>query len=271
MDDSTLLSIKEFSNFANIKQSTLRYYDEIGLLPAVSRGENNYRYYLPYQTITLNFINVLIDLGFPLSVIKDLNETRTPENLLKLLKQQETLLDSKLHDLQTAYSIIHTYRNNIQTGLLANENELCVHELAEIHYILGPANDFTHAKTFYKPFMDFCNLANRYRINLRFPIGGVHDNMDTFINAPGQPNRFFSMDPRGNRKIKTGNYLTGYIRGYYGQLGDLPERMASYAKEHNLIFKGPVYVVYLLDEISIRDKEQYLSQVVVAVAKKKLN
>ena len=269
MDDLTLLSIKEFSDFANINQSTLRYYDEIGLLPAVSRGENNYRYYLPYQTITLNFINVLIDLGLPLSVVKDLNETRTPGNLLNLLMQQEINLDFKLHELQTAYSIIHTYRNNIQAGLLARENEICIRELTEAHFILGPANDFTNAKTFYKPFMNFCNSANKYRINLRFPIGGLHDNMDLFMAAPSQPTRFFSMDPRGNRKLKAGKYLVGYVRGYYGQLNDIPQKMVSYAQEHNLVFKGPVYVVYLLDEISMIDKEQYLSQIAVAVVPKK--
>lgn len=266
MNDSTLLSIKEFAHLAKTKQSTLRYYDEIGLLSPVSRGGNNYRYYLPYQTIVLNFINVFIDLGFPLSVIKELKEHRDPEGLLRLLTQQEVTLDIKLRELQTAYSIIHTYRNNIQVGLLAHEDEISIHEFVDSPIILGPINDFTNAGQFYEPFMNFCNSSDKYGINLRFPIGGIHDSMDLFLDAPSQPTRFFSVDPTGNCKRKAGKYLVGYTRGYYGQFGDLPQRMVSYAKEHNLIFKSPVYVIYLLDEISIIDKDQYLSQVTVAVS-----
>jgi len=207
MDDSTLLSIKKFSDLSGIKQSTLRYYDEIGLLPAVSRGDNNYRYYLPYQIIILNFINVLIDLGFPLATIKELDNRRTPEDVLELLIDQEINLDKKLHEIQTAYSIIHTYRNNIQAGLLAHEKELCIRELPESSMVLGPVNDFSDSEQFYEPFIKFCNSANRYNINLRFPIGGLHNNMQSFLNAPGKPSRFFSMDPSGNYKRKSRKYL----------------------------------------------------------------
>ena len=56
------------------------------------------------------------------------------------------------------------------------------------------------------------------------------------------------------------------MRGYYGEFGDLAQRMAEYSKEHDLIIKGPVYTIYLLDEISIAEKTQYLSQTSVAVS-----
>jgi len=265
MDENTLLSIKKFSEFTGVKQSTLRYYDEIGLLPSSSRGDNNYRYYIPFQIIELNFINVLIDLGVPLATIKDMNIERTPEKVLELLASQEIRLDKKLHDLRTAYSIIHTYRGNIHKGLAADKIQITVEEHEEAYIILGRENAWRENEMFYTPFMDFCTSAEDYRINLRFPVGAFHHDINEFINAPGRPNMFFSSDPYGNYKRPAGEYMCAYVRGYYGEFGDLADKMTDYAKAHHLEFKGPVYTIYLLDEVSIREQHNYLSQVAVEV------
>lgn len=269
MKNSTLLSIKEFSDFTGIKQSTLRYYDEINLLPPAVRGINNYRYYTPSQIITSNFIKVFINLGVPLSVIKELNAERTPRRVLEVLTRQEAKINSALHDLQTAFSIIHTYRNNIQNSFLALDGDISVQELDKAHIVFGPENDFTSQDTFYGEFMNFCNSASEYRINLRYPIGWYYANMNAYLKAPDQPERFFSLDPDGNANRVEGKYLVGHNRGYYGEFGDLPQRLASYAQARDLIFDGPVYVVYLLDEVSITDPSQYLSQIAVGVRAKK--
>ena len=270
MEESTLFSIKEFADFTGVSQSTLRYYDEIGVLPAASRGENNYRYYVPYQIIMLNYINVLVDLGVPLSVIKDMNENRTPETVSELLRRQEVKLDYKLYQLRTAYSIIHTYRDNIQNGLMAQDGAVRIEELDEEHYVLGRVNDtkFKTDKTFYEEFIRFCKSANKYRINLRYPIGAYHEDINAFLSAPNRPDRWVSVDPIGNYTRPAGKYLVGYKRGYYGEFGDIPQRMADYAQEHGLVFNGPVYTLYLLDEISIVEPDQYLSRLTVAVSEK---
>jgi DNA-binding transcriptional MerR regulator len=270
MNDSTLMSIKDFAKFTGVKQSKLRFYEEIGLIAPAERGEeNNYRYYKPSQSMRLSFINVLIELGVPLATIKQMSDCRTPECVIELLSHQEFLLDQRLHELHTAYSIIHTFRKNIQTGLLSREEDIRVENLEDAHFVLGPVNDFSGTDTFYKPFMNFCNSANDYRINLRYPIGGYHYDIETFSAAPSQPNKFFSLDPLGNCTRGAGHYLVGYARGYYGQFGDLPERMAAYAGENDLVCNGPVYTLYLLDEVSMTESDQYLARMAVAVADKK--
>ena len=271
MNDPTLLSIKAFAKYTGAKQSTLRFYDEIGLLSPSERGEeNNYRYYRPSQSMALSFINVLIDLGVPLAAIKDMSAGRTPERVIELLSRQEVILDRRLHELQTAYSIIHTFRKNIQGGLLAPEGEIRVEELDDTHFILGPVNDFGDSGTFYEPFMNFCGSANDFRINLRYPIGGYHYDMDSFLRAPGRPDKFFSLDPLGNCTRGAGRYLVGYTRGYYGEFGDLPQRMAVYAEEHGLACNGPVYTVYLLDEVSVPEPDRYLARLSVGISEPKI-
>ena len=117
--------------------------------------------------------------------------------------------------------------------------------------------------------MNFCNSADDYRINLRYPIGGYHYDIDSFLNAPGQPDKFFSLDPLGNCTRRAGKYLVGYTKGYYGEFGDLPQKMASYAQEHNLVCSGPVYTVYLLDEVSVTKPDEYLARLSVSVSEPK--
>jgi effector-binding domain-containing protein len=93
--------------------------------------------------------------------------------------------------------------------------------------------------------------------------------MKAFVNAPGQPDRFFSLDPHGKHKRKAGRYLVAYRRDYYGEFGDIAQKMLSYAQANALAFHGPLFVIYLLDEVSITDHSQYLAQIVVSVAKKR--
>jgi len=267
MDHTTMLSIKEFSDFTGINESTLRYYDKIGLLSPSRRGENRYRYYLPFQVITVNFIKVLIRLGVPLTVIKTMSKHRTPQDMLILLAQQEAKLDRRLLELQASYSIIHTYRDTIQSGIFAHEHDICVQELDEARIILGDPTDFV-GKAFYKPFMDFCNTAHEHNINLHYPVGGYYENINAFVNTPGQPTRFFSLDPHGKHRRSGGRYLVAYRRGYYGEFGDFPQKVLSYAQANALALHGPVFIIYLLDEVSIADRNQYLAQIVVSVAKK---
>jgi len=202
LKDTTLLSIREFSRMAGVQQSALRYYDKIDLFSPVERGENKYRFYTPFQLITLKFINVLADLGIPLNKIKDLNTKRTPERILDLLIRQEIKLDRQMHQLRTAYSIIHMYRDNIQAGLLADEDDIRVEEVDEsdeYYIIFGPENDFSDSDTFYKPFVRFCESAGKNRINLNYPIGGYHRDMETYPVIVIEPLRIALHGMVGNK------------------------------------------------------------------------
>ena len=265
----SLISIKKFSEFSGVKQSTLRYYDKIGLLSPQIRGENNYRYYTPIQCVTLNFISVLSDLGIPLATIKKISDSRTPERILELLTQQESKLDYQLRELQKTYSIIHTFRNNILTGLSIQESDITVQKFEETRIAFGVPTDFKNDETYYRTFTKFCNSAEQFGIDLRYPIGGYYDNIDSFLKSPGHPDRFFSLDPTGASKRPAGQYLVTYNRGYYGEFDDVPKKITEYAQEHQLTFSGPLYAIYLLDEISIADYNKYLVQLTIGVKKPK--
>ena len=262
------LSIQEFSKISGIEASTLRYWDEIGLFsPLMRNPENNYRYYSTVQLLALNFVTTLSELEIPLKTIAELREERTPDNLLDLLEKQEKAMDMQMRALRRRYSIIHARRELINIGAKIDESEISVCSKDEMPMYLWPRNEYQEDDTFIEPLAGYVNWTTDNHINLGFPVGGYYDDMESFANAPGRPNHFISIDPVGTHCQKAGEYLVGYIRGYYGELGDLPERMIAHAKEHSLYITGPVYIVYLFDEFCTREPSQYLAQASIAVSK----
>ena len=265
-----LMTIKEFAAFSGVEQTTLRYWEDIGLIsPAERNAENNYRYYSPLQQSTVNFISLLSSLNVPLKTIGEIKDQRSPERILALLERQENNLDMEMRRLRESYSIIHRLRGLIKAGLDADIEEISVQRLEEARYILGPRNEWGDEPSFFETFMHFCKEAPRLRINLNYTIGALHENVEAFLRAPGNPEFYFSIDPTGYDKRPAGDYLVGYARGYYGEFGGLPQRMLEYAEAHGLVPFGPVRVIYLHDEICVQAHDHYLARIIIGVERAK--
>ena len=267
MKRDDLLSIKEFSKFTGIKQSTLRYYDEIGLFYPVLRGENNYRYYSAQQIITVNLINVLASLDIPRKKIIKMANDRNPDDILQLLSEQEEILTAQIRRISESHSIIQTFRKLIEEGNRATEGEICKCFVPAMSVSMGPENNFSKDAQFYPSFVAYCDYTKDLHVNLSYPIGGYYASIDDLMQNPSQPSNFFSITPDGTAKKPAGDYLIGYHRGYYGDMGDLPENLYDYAKEKNLSLKGPIYAIYLHDEITSAKPDEYLVQISVLIEK----
>ena len=67
-----MLTIGKLSDAAGVKIPTIRYYEQIGLLPEAERSSGNQRLYSAIARDRLAFIRHARDLGFPLDAIRDL-------------------------------------------------------------------------------------------------------------------------------------------------------------------------------------------------------
>ncbi|MCL2152034.1 MAG: MerR family transcriptional regulator [Oscillospiraceae bacterium] len=266
----SIISIQEFAKLSGIEASTLRYWDELGLFsPLLRNPETNYRYYSTAQLLALNFVTVLSDLAIPLKTIAKLRQDRDPEQLLDLLEKQEIKMDMEMRNLRLRYSIIHARRELIKMGAKADISQISVSRLEERSMILWPRNEYSEDATFIEPLAKYVGKVSDYHINLSFPVGGYFDNMESFAKAPNRPDHFISIDPVGLYNRKAGDYLVGYARGYYGEFGDLPNRMLDYAKKKSLSLVGPVYALYLMEEFCTNDTSQYLCQCSVSISRRR--
>ena len=67
-----MLTIGKLSQASGVKVPTIRYYEEIGLLPEAERSAGNQRLYGRMAQERLTFIRHARELGFPLDAIRDL-------------------------------------------------------------------------------------------------------------------------------------------------------------------------------------------------------
>lgn len=67
-----MLTIGKLAEATGVKVPTIRYYEEIGLMPAPERSAANQRLYGAAAKRRLAFVRHARDLGFPLEAIRDL-------------------------------------------------------------------------------------------------------------------------------------------------------------------------------------------------------
>ena len=260
--------IDEFAKLSGTTAPTLRNYEKKGVFMPARRGielGGKYRLYSPTQITAIKMIRALVEIGISLETIKELEQNRSPEKLLKLLSKNRSEVAADLRFLQEVHSVIETFMELLNEGMSATESEIIVSLMPEKRIILGGENDFAEGECFSWEFTRFCNELHEPKLNMSFPVGAYWDSMPAFLDEPSQSKRFFSIDPKGHERKAAGLYMIGYTRGRYGQTNDLPERMKAFAKKNGLEYNGPVYQIYLFDETSILDPGQYLSQISVSV------
>lgn len=90
-------SIQQFAQLADVSPRTLRYYDQIGLLPAQRNAANGYREYPPTAVDRLQLIRYFQTFGFSLAQIQALLAQSPAEQTAALVAQRDRLQVQRTH------------------------------------------------------------------------------------------------------------------------------------------------------------------------------
>lgn len=101
-----MIQIKEISLQSGVPEKTIRYYEEIGLLPPAQRAENNYRLYAETDIDRLRFIKNARALGFHLIEIAQILATQARDeppchHVMDILQHHLDELDNRIRELET--------------------------------------------------------------------------------------------------------------------------------------------------------------------------
>lgn len=113
------LTISEFSRISEIKRKALIFYDNTGVFSPKYTAPNGYRYYTHDQIYVIAVVNLLKELGMPLSEIKEYTANISPENAISLLKEQERNLVSKIQELQSIQDMLGMKLQKLEEGVSA--------------------------------------------------------------------------------------------------------------------------------------------------------
>lgn len=110
-----LLTIGEVRERTGLSARTLRYYEELGLLPGVRRRAGGRRVYGPGEIERLHFIQRLKRLGLSLAEIKELNAVYGIKGSTQaMLERLDQLLDGHLGALDARIAELRELREEIQ-------------------------------------------------------------------------------------------------------------------------------------------------------------
>ncbi|MCU6712993.1 MerR family transcriptional regulator [Paenibacillus sp. J5C_2022] len=110
--------VGEVSRIFSIPQSTLRYYDEIGLFqPKYTDQDNQYRYYTADQFVLLDTIIFLRKIGFSIQDIQRHMKNRTVESTLELFAEKLQDVQQQIQALEMAARKMEHKMHTLQTGM----------------------------------------------------------------------------------------------------------------------------------------------------------
>lgn len=105
------MNIGQAAKQSGISAKMIRYYEEIGLLPASKRTDAGYRLYSEEDLKTLKFIQHSRELGFSTEQMKELldlrnNQDRQSAEVKQLTQKHIDALNQKIADLQAMVSAL---------------------------------------------------------------------------------------------------------------------------------------------------------------------
>ena len=118
IDEPRLFTIEQVSAQTGLTKRTLRYYEEVGLLPPTDRTEGNYRRYTEADLKRLDNIKKLRDLlGFSLADIREIMEAEDERGQIKVAYKNETEAAAKIGQLDRADELIRRQLHLIEQKL----------------------------------------------------------------------------------------------------------------------------------------------------------
>src|ERR1700730_9515595 len=121
-DEQSLFTIEQVATRTGFTKRTLRYYEEVGLLPPTDRTEGNYRRYSEADIQRLERIKNLRDLlGFSLTDIRKLLEVEDERGQIKVAYRHETEDLAKVVQLDRADELIRIQIQLIEQKLAGLE------------------------------------------------------------------------------------------------------------------------------------------------------
>ncbi len=132
IDERSLFTIERVAERTGLTKRTLRYYEEVGLLPPTDRTEGNYRRYSEADIQRLERIKKLRDLlGFSLADIRKLLDAEDERGQIKVAYQNEREAAAKITKLDRADELLRSQLQLIE-GKLAGLEQMRAALLAKL-------------------------------------------------------------------------------------------------------------------------------------------
>lgn len=288
----------KFAHLCSTNKRTLFYYDEIGLFSPIYTDEKGYRYYSESQCDVFFTITCLKEIGMPLGEIKQYIQNRNPEDLKKLLWEQQEKVRMELVHLKRMEQVIQTKISLVDAGNQLNAtvfqrpilfSEVLVEELEEELFVLSAPLFTEEHDRIIEVLYAHIGYCNKQKLNTGHPYGAMMSTKDmlthnwdmyayfctkiqsnliaeTYCGDLISGSLISTEDTQTRLHIKpSGNYAVIYLKGSYYNAQESYEKLLEYINIKRHAPGAFFYKEAVLDEISVSTEEEYITKISVQI------
>ncbi len=196
MDKTKLLPIGAFAKLSGTNIKSLRYYDEIGVLPpAYVNPDTGYRYYALSQIHVVDAIQLCLELDIPLKQFPGFLDAQHKQiHYAKLLEQGQRLAQEKIRSIQARLDFLGQVQEDLQRSQQMQQSpENNVFPLPEKTCLTLPFAGVQNTADFYHVVGQLYQLAQTLGLPPRFEFGLL-----AYPEKSPQQYAFLEVDPLEN-------------------------------------------------------------------------
>lgn len=256
----------EFAKIHNLNKRTLHYYDEIGIFSPKYKGENGYRYYSFEQSIELENILALRELGMSIDEIKTYVQKPNSKDFCNIAFAKMEEIDKTIIRLK---QLKKELKQKSETLMLCDE---IYHGKIDLAYLPKQYLFLTKLSINFDTHENFLKQSSDILEHLReaWSFSSYRRNCGSYISIEKIKNGNFDIydgiytqvdAKRKNLYIKPqGQYLRGFCVGDWDNIPDVYEKMLDFAESQNLHLRGYAFESGL-NEFAISNENEYITQI----------
>ncbi|NMM64970.1 MerR family transcriptional regulator [Clostridium sp. P21] len=272
MKNKIYLSTGELAQMLGVTKQTVIYYDKIGLISPVKRGEKHYRYYTLEQADELDSILTFRNLGVPISVLKEYLSVRNAEGCIEMLKKQEERVNLEIQKLDKIRRKIEGRSKLLNQILKVKDFEKVEFSIMGKEWYMIEHCIEKDEKSYMQSFISICNRSKELQIDFENPICSIITQEALMLGNYKKTAYFgikipedFKGDVINKFERPYGTYASTYHKGSYDSMYLSYERLIKGIKEQGYSVCGNAYEMDLLSTLTNANSDEYLKLIYIQV------
>ena len=275
-----MFKIGEFSKLSHTSVRMLRHYDQLGLLVPEKVGfDSGYRYYSATQLQKVNKINKLKELGFSLSLIKEMIENADTEQMTHYFMLRKSELQEELDKLERQHVLLESATAILREDASKMNYHVILKEIPAMNVVSirkiipkyedegGLWQEFYEQVMAYQPKIDFppCHTqADIARAIYHDPEYKEHD-----IDIELQSNVNGTYESNGQlifKSVPAQKVASVTFSGPYEQTSAVVEQAAKWIEDQGLQMNGVMFNIYRVSPAQDTNPENWVTEACFPVA-----